>query len=126
MVVAEILLYVGSVLIILWGIAHIMPTKSIVEGFGDLTEENRSIITMEWVAEGLALAFIGFLVLLITLFHGPGNPVSASVYRIAGVMLLIMAAWTGLTAGRKSVVFFKICPVVKSTGAVLFFVASVL
>jgi hypothetical protein len=97
-----------------------------VEGFGSLSEENRSIITMEWVAEGLALAFIGFLVLLITLLHGPGNPVSASVYRIAGVMLLIMAAWTGLTAGRKSVVFFKICPVVKSTGAILFFVASVL
>ncbi len=124
--VADILLYVGSALIILWGVAHIVPTRSIVDGFGELTEENRSIITMEWVAEGLSLAFIGFLVLLITLFHGPANPVSVSVYRIGGVMLLIMAAWTGLTAGRKSVVFFRICPVVKTTGAILFFVATVI
>ncbi len=124
--VSDVILYVGSTLIILWGAAHIAPTKSIVEGFGELTEENRSIITMEWVAEGLALAFIGFLVLLITIFHGPQEPVSASVYRISGVMLLIMAAWTGLTAGRKSVVFFRMCPVVKTVGAVLFFVASAL
>lgn len=81
---------------------------------------------MEWVAEGLGLAFIGFLVLVITFLHGPANPVSTDVYRIAGVMLLIMAAWTGLTAGRKSVVFFKVCPALKTTGAVLFFVASVI
>ncbi len=124
--VSDLLLYAGSALIIVWGVAHIVPTRSIVEGFGELTEENRSIITMEWVAEGLSLAFIGFLVLLITIFHGPQDPVSASVYRISGVMLLIMAAWTGLTAGRKSVTFFRICPVVKTIGAVLFFVASAL
>ncbi len=113
-------------MIILWGIAHIAPTRSIVKGFGELTEENRSILTMEWVGEGLALIFIGVLVLLITLLHGPQDPVSASVFRIAGGMLVVMAVWTGITAGRKSVLFFKICPVVKTTGAVLFFVASVL
>ncbi len=124
--VSEILLYAGSTLIILWGIAHIAPTRSIVKGFGELTEENRSILTMEWVGEGLALIFIGVLVLLITLLHGPQDPVSASVFRIAGGMLVVMAVWTGITAGRKSVLFFKICPVVKTTGAVLFFVASVL
>ena len=29
-----VLLYVGSAVITLWGIAHIAPTKSVVGGFG--------------------------------------------------------------------------------------------
>ena len=52
---SKTLLYIGSFVIILWGASHIVPTKSVVEGFGAITEENRLIITMEWVAEGLAL-----------------------------------------------------------------------
>jgi hypothetical protein len=50
---ASILLYIGSVIIILWGVAHIIPTKSVVAGFGSLSIDNFRIITMEWVAEGL-------------------------------------------------------------------------
>jgi hypothetical protein len=33
-----IILYVGSIVIILWGIAHIViPTKGIVQGFGPIS-----------------------------------------------------------------------------------------
>ena len=44
------LLYVGSIVIFMWGVSHIVPTKGVVEGFGPITEENRLLITMEWVA----------------------------------------------------------------------------
>jgi hypothetical protein len=123
---SKILLYVGSIVIILWGVSHIIPTKSVVEGFGSITDENQLLITMEWVAEGLTLCFIGILVLYVTLRAGSVNPVSVIVYRASALMLLVMAAWTGLTGARTSIIPIKICPIVKTVVAILFIVASVL
>ena len=123
---SKTLLYVGSIVIILWGVSHIVPTKSVVEGFGPITEDNRLIITMEWVAEGLTLCFIGSLVLYVTLRAGVANPVSAIVYRAAALMLLVMAGWTGLTGARTSIIPIKICPIVKTIVAVLFISGSLL
>ena len=67
---SNILLYVGSIVITLWGIAHIIPTRSVVNGFGAISADNKRIITMEWAAEGLALCFIGVLVLFVTALGG--------------------------------------------------------
>lgn len=117
---SKILLYVGSIVIILWGVSHIVPTKSVVAGFGSITDENQLIITMEWVAEGLTLCFIGILVLYVTLRAGSVNPVSVIVYRASALMLLVMAVWTGLTGARTSIIPIKICPIVKTVVAILF------
>jgi hypothetical protein len=123
---SKTLLYIGSIVIILWGVSHIVPTKSVVEGFGPITEDNQLIITMEWVAEGLTLCFIGALVFYITFVAGPANRVSVMVYRAAAVMLLVMAIWTGLTGARTSIIPIKICPIVKTVVAVLFIFGSLL
>lgn len=123
---SKTLLYIGSIVIILWGISHIAPTKSVVEGFGAITEDNRLIITMEWVAEGLTLCFIGALVLYVALRADSANPVSIIVYQAATLMLLAMAIWTGVTGARTSIIPIKICPIVKTAVATLFLVASVL
>ena len=122
----NILLYVGSAIIVIWGIAHIVPTKSVVKGFGSISQDNRRIITMEWIAEGLTLCFIGLLVLFITLTAGSQNPVSLNVYRACALMLVIMAVLTGVTGARTSIVPIKICPFVKLAVAVLFVLGSVL
>ncbi len=123
---SDIMLYIGSTVITLWGIAHIVPTKSVVTDFGPISEDNKRIITMEWIAEGLTLCFIGLLVLFITIWDGSQNPVSLNVYRISAVMLIIMAVLTLLTGARTSIVPIKICPFVKTTVAILFFLGSVL
>ena len=123
---AKTLLIIGSIVIFVWGVSHIVPTPGVVEGFEPITEENRLIITMEWVAEGLTLCFIGALVLYVTFQAGAANPVSVMVYRAAAVMLLIMAVWTGLTGARTSIIPIKICPIVKTAVALLFVWASVL
>jgi hypothetical protein len=120
----EVLLYVGSVVIALWGVAHIAPTKPVVAGFGPLSPENRRILTMEWVAEGLALGFIGVLCFLATFLVGRENAGAILVYRASAVMLLVLAGWTLLTGGRTSVVQFKICPAVKTIVAALLLVGS--
>ncbi|MFC2062340.1 hypothetical protein ACFLS8_00130 [Chloroflexota bacterium] len=122
----DILLYIGSAVLIIWGIAHIIPTKSVVKGFGEISADNTKIITMEWAAEGITLCFIGLLVLLVTAIGGPPNLVSALVYRISAGMLVIMAVWTSLTGARISVVPIKICPIVKTAVAILFIIGSIL
>ena len=122
----DILLYIGSAIIIVWGIAHIIPTRSVVKGFGEISEDNTKIITMEWAAEGITLCFIGVLVLLVTVIGGSQGAVSALVYRISAGMLVVMAVWTALTGARTSIIPIKICPFVKTAVAILFVLGSLL
>lgn len=122
----DLLLYAGSALIIVWGIAHIVPTRPVVAGFGSLSMDNQRILTMEWVAEGLALSFIGVLALLVTLQSGPANPVATLVYRTCAAMLVLMAGWTLVTGSRTSIVPIKICPFVKTTAALLLVLGTIL
>jgi hypothetical protein len=121
-----ILLYVGAGLITLWGIAHIIPTKGVVNGFGQISKDNRRIITMEWIAEGLTLCFIGLLVLLVTIFAGPQNSVSKIVYLMSAAMLVVMAILTASTGARTSILPIKICPAVKIAVAILFILGTML
>ncbi len=120
----ELASYAGSIIILLWGIAHILPTRIVVAGFEPLSPDNRLILTMEWVGEGLALVFIGVLGLLVTALVEPGATGAVVTYRACAGMLLVMAAWTAVTGARTAVVFFKICPVVKTVGAGLFILGS--
>jgi hypothetical protein len=122
----DILLYIGSAVITVWGIAHIVPTRNVVNGFGTISEDNRRIITMEWVAEGLALCFIGLLVLFVTILGDSQNDASLIVYRASAGMLIVMAIWTALTGARTSIIPIRICPFVKTIVAVLFIVGSIL
>ena len=43
----QVLIYLGSSFVLFWGIAHLVFTKSVVEGFGDISLDNKRIITME-------------------------------------------------------------------------------
>jgi hypothetical protein len=126
MMTRYVLVSIGSMVIILWGIAHLLPTKSVVSGFGTISGDNRKIITMEWIAEGLTLCFIGLLVLLVTLYAGPQNLVSILVYKISAWMLVVMAGVTFMTGAKTSITPIKVCPLVKSIVAILFFLGSVL
>ena len=125
-IINEILLYIGAALITVWGIAHIVPTKSVVNGFGQISQDNKRIITMEWIAEGLTLCFIGVLVLLVTVFVGPQNPASHIVYWASAAMLVVMAILTASTGARTSILPIKICPAVKIAVAILFLLGTVL
>ena len=121
----EIMLYVGSVIIILWGIAHIIiPTKDIIKGFGPISVDNKRILAMEWIMEDLTLSFLGFLVILITVLEGRGNPASTIVCRASSVMLVIMAGVSLFTGARTAILPMKLCPAIFSTVALLFWLAS--
>jgi hypothetical protein len=124
--ISNILLYVGAGVITVWGIAHIIPTKAVVNGFGQISKDNRRIISMEWIAEGLTLCLIGLLVLFVTLLGGSQNAVSIIVYRTCAAMLVVMAILTASTGARTSIVPIKICPAIKIVVATLFILGTVL
>ena len=113
-----ILLYLGSGLTIIWGIAHLFPTKSVVEGFGEITIDNKRIIAMEWMNEGLTLIFIGVLATTVTMIDA-SDVVSRAVYFISAIMLLAMAVLSVFTGFKISFLPFKLCPFIFMTSAVL-------
>jgi hypothetical protein len=122
----ETLLYIGSIVIIVWGIAHIVPTKAIVNGFGEISGDNQRVLTMELIAEGLTLMFLGVLPLLVTLLVGVQDKTAGIVYLACAVMLLAMAVLTGMTGARTSTIWYKLCPVIKTVVAVLFILSRTL
>ena len=122
----ETLLYAGSSVIILWGTAHIIPTRAIVNGFGEISEDNRKVLTMELIAEGLTLIFLGVLPLLVTVLVGIRDRTAGIVYLACAVMLLVMAVLTGVTGARTSTIWYKLCPAVKTIVAALFILSATL
>jgi hypothetical protein len=115
-----ILIYIGAFIAIIWGIAHLFPTKNVVKGFGEISEDNKNIIRMEWINEGVALIFLGVLVISVTNID-PSSVVSGFVY-IASVVMLIVIAIISLFTGFKVNFFpFKLCPVLFTFSALLIF-----
>ncbi|MFC1483557.1 hypothetical protein ACFL4U_02540 [Candidatus Neomarinimicrobiota bacterium] len=120
----DILLYIGSTIIFIWGAAHLYPTKDIVTGFGDISLDNRRLITMEWIAEGLTLCFIGLLVFLTTLLGWSREPTAQIVYLASTVMLVVLAVLSQMTGARTAILPMKLCPYIKTAVAIMFFLGS--
>ena len=120
---SETLAYIAAGVIALWGVAHAIPTRQVVAGFGDISIDNRLVITQEWIAEALTMWFLAALVVLVTAFGDAGSIVPW-VYRLVAIMLVAVGALTAATGGRTPVIWFKICPVLLSSTAVLLLVAS--
>jgi hypothetical protein len=73
----DVLLDVAAAMIGVWGVAHLFATRGVVTGFGELTPDNRRIITMEWTVEGVTLVSLGMLVALVTVVDATSAACSA-------------------------------------------------
>ena len=121
----QVIIYIGAVITIIWGIAHLFPTKNVVKGFGDISKDNKNIITMEWIVEGVALIFIGAVVVGITIIDA-SSAVSAFVYISSAIILIILALVSLFTGFRVNFLPFKLCPVLFTTSALLILVGYLL
>lgn len=117
----SILLYSGAALTAIWGIAHLFPTKSVVKGFGKLSDDNKNILTMEWIVEGIFLIFIGVLVAAVTFLDSAGF-VSLIVYILSVMVLMVMAMVSLFTGFRVKFIVFKLCPFIFTLSALLIFI----
>lgn len=88
--ISEVATYIGAALTIFWGVAHLFPTRNVVKGFGEISEDNKHIITMEWIIEGAALIFLGVLVTVVTIID-PSSQVLEYVYILSIIMLISLA-----------------------------------
>jgi hypothetical protein len=113
-----VFLYFAGALTGLWGVAHLFATKSVVEGFGDLKTDNRRIITMEWIVEGVALLSIAAFVIAATAVD-PASPVSSAIYAVAIGALAVLAVVSVFTGFRIAFLPFRLCPVIFLASALL-------
>jgi hypothetical protein len=114
----EIFLYLGSLFTVIWGVSHIFPTKSVVSGFGEISIDNKHIITMEWIVEGVALIFIGVLVSIVTSIDS-GSNVSIAVYLTSSATLIILALVSLATGFKVNFLPYKLCPFIFGASALL-------
>jgi hypothetical protein len=121
-----IVILIGAILTILWGISHLFPIKNVVKDFGEISQDNKYIITMEWIIEGMTLIFIGLLVLLIILLDGSGNVLSIYVNIISSTMLFSLAILSIFTGFKVNFIPFKLCPFIFTVSGILILIGSFL
>jgi len=120
-----VLIYSGSAIVLFWGIAHLFPTRSVVAGFGNISIDNKRIITMEWIVEGVALIFIGSVNVIVTAID-PSGSISLAIYLNSGVVLIVLAFVSFFTGFKIRFLAFKLCPVIFMTSAVLIIIGGLL
>ena len=115
------LLYLAAALTGLWGAAHLFATKGVVKGFGELKPDNKRIITMEWIVEGVALISIAAFVIAAAAATptGPASSVSSAIYAVAIGALLILAIVSLFTGFRVAFLPFRLCPIIFAVSALL-------
>jgi hypothetical protein len=114
-----ILVIIGAVLTTIWGISHLIPTKNVVKDFGDISDDNKNIIKMEWIIEGFTLIFIGLLVIIIAILGGVDNNVSQYVFIISSIMLFVLAILSLFTGFKVKFIPFKLCPLIFTVSGIL-------
>jgi len=111
-------LYIAAALTGVWGIAHLLATRGVIKGFGNLSEDNRRIITMEWIVEGIALISTAAFVAAATAVD-PGAAVSSAVYAVALGTLVVLAVVSLFTGFKVAFLPFRLCPVIFGVSAAL-------
>lgn len=102
----------------LWGASHLFATASVVKGFGNLSGDNKNIILIEWINEGLTLIFIGLLIVLVTILIKEINTTLKIVYFSSAIMLSSMAVLSLLTGFNIDFLPFKLCPIIFSLSGI--------
>jgi hypothetical protein len=114
----QIVLYIAAAMTGLWGVAHLFATGGVVEGFGNLAPDNRRIITMEWIVEGVALISTAAFVAVATAIQ-PESTVSLAVYLVSIGTLVALAVVSLFTGFRVAFLPFRLCPIIFGLSAAL-------
>ncbi len=110
--------YGASLILVVWGVAHLIPTRTVVRGFGEISADNKRTITMEWITEGIALVFIAFLVAAAT-YLDRTSLLSRVICLSAVVVLNVLSVVSLLTGFRNSHLAFKLCPFIFTGSSIL-------
>jgi len=123
---AALLAYLAGAIVAAWGVAHAVPTRRVLAGFAPITIDNRRIVVQEWLAEAFTMWGIAAMVIVVTAADGADAGAHVWVYRVAAGLLIALGTLTAMTGARTAVIWFKICPVLLVSSAVLLLTASLL
>ena len=112
------MLYVAAAMTALWGVAHLFATRGVVSGFGDIPQNNRRIVTMEWISEGVALISNAAFTAAATMVQSH-SAVTTAVYSVSIGMLLALAVVSLFTGFRVAFLLYRLCPFIFVTSAAL-------
>lgn len=115
---SRILLYTAAAMTGLWGVAHLFATRGVVAGFGEITTDNRRIVTMEWIVEGVALISTATFVAVATAIQ-PDSAVSLAVYAVSIATLITLAVVSLFTGFKVAFLPFRLCPFIFGLSAAL-------
>jgi hypothetical protein len=96
----------------------LFATKGVVAGFGDLKTDNRHIITMEWIVEGVGLISIAAFVVAATAIELQ-SLVSSAIYAVAMGTLVVLAVISLFTGYKVAFLPFRLCPFIFIISALL-------
>jgi len=119
----KILLYVAGTITLIWGISHLFPTANVVRDFGNISYDNKMIIKMEWITEGMTLIFLGLVTVIVTKIETESK-LSRIVLLSIAFMLFSMAALSLFTGFRVDFLPFKLCPLIFSSSAILILIGT--
>ena len=114
----DMLFYAAAFLTCGWGIAHLFPTRSVVKGFGEISQDNRHIITMEWIVEGVALIFTGLLIAVVT-WTDRTHIISEAVLWMCIIHLNVLSVVSLFTGFKINFLPFKLCPLIFTGSSVI-------
>lgn len=117
------LLFIGGALTLLWGISHLFPTSGVIKDFGNISFDNKMIITMEWITEGMTLIFLGILTTIVTMIDSKSR-LSKTIYVSISVMLFALSILSLFTGFRVNFLPYKLCPLIFSTSAILILIGN--
>jgi hypothetical protein len=119
---SDALAFAAGGVVFVWGIAHVIPTRQVVAGFGELSRDSRLVLTQEWVAEALAMWLVAALTVTVAVAGDTGT--ARLVYRVCAGFLAVLAVWTAVTGARTPVIWFRLCPLVMAGATGLLLAAS--
>ncbi|HSH74952.1 MAG TPA: hypothetical protein VLA09_04695 [Longimicrobiales bacterium] len=114
-----ILLLAGAAAAAFWGVMHLAKTRPALSVFEPLTDDNRYVLRMEWIVEGVALVFVAVLVAVVTVIQGPGTAGSRLVYGMSVGFLITMSLVSLFTGARASPLPYKLCAPIFASAAAL-------
>ncbi|HMD69420.1 MAG TPA: hypothetical protein VKF42_11115 [Chitinivibrionales bacterium] len=96
----------AGVLCLALSIAYVATSRSVTRDFKLVLSDHRRVLAMALVNQGLALCFIGILVIFAALLGKRGMMVNVVEWASAG-MLFVLAFVTAATGGRGEYVMFR-------------------
>jgi len=119
----QVVLYVAAALTGLWGVAHLFATKGVAAGFGEISTDNRRVITMEWIVEGVTLISLAAFV-AVTATIEPHGRLSSAVFAVAIATLVTLAVVSIFTGFRIAFLPYRLCPFIFGLSALLIAVGA--